>query len=298
LPGPLDADYEAGSSGGHTTKEGSDMQRIVLAVLSLTLTMGLATGCATVKRANVGRTAAAILISDQQEAELGRQVKQELETKEKIKYVEDPAVVEYVRSVATPILQQANKDRPNVQWKVNVIDDPKTVNAFATPGGYLYVYTGLLLAAENEAELAGVLGHEAAHVTGRHSAQALMLQYGQQALLEAALGKDANTVAQIAAGLAGTGTGLAFSRGNETEADELGAKYTSGAGYDPRGLVTFFGKLAAQEGKTPGVLKWLSTHPPSSERVSHLNAFIAQRGLKGSNMGTDRLAAIKQRVRK
>jgi predicted Zn-dependent protease len=274
------------------------MQRILLAVLGLTLTLGFGTGCATLKRANVGRTAAAIFISDQQEAQLGAQVKQELETKEKIKYVEDPAVVEYVRTVSTRILQQANKDRANVPWKVNVIDDPKMVNAFATPGGYLYVYTGLLLAADNEAELAGVMGHEAGHVVGRHSAQALMLQYGEQAVIGAALGKDPNMVAQIAATLAGTGAGLAFSRGNETEADELGAKYTSAVGYDPRGLVTFFGKLAAQEGKVPGVLKWLSTHPPSSERVTHLNAFISQRGLTGADLGADRLAAIKQRLRK
>ncbi len=274
------------------------MQRILLAVLGLTLTMNLTTGCATLKRANVGRTAASIFISDEQEEQLGRQVKTELETKEKIKYVEDPVVVEYVRTVSTRLLQQANKDRPNVKWKVNVIDDPKTVNAFATPGGYLYVYTGLLLAADNEAELAGVLGHEAGHVVGRHSAQALMLQYGQQALTEAALGKDANTVAQIAANLAGTGTGLAFSRSNETEADELGAKYTSAVGYDPHGLVTFFNKLAAQEGKTPGVLKWLSTHPPSADRVTHLNAYISQKGLSGKDLGADRLTPIKQRLSK
>jgi predicted Zn-dependent protease len=274
------------------------MQRILLAVLGLTLSMGLTTGCATVKRANVGRTAAALFISDQQEAQLGQQVKTELETKEKIKYLEDPVVVEYVRTVSTRLLQQANKDRANVPWKVNVIDDPKTVNAFATPGGYLYVYTGLLLAADNEAELAGVMGHEAGHVVGRHSAQALMLQYGEQAVIEAALGKNANMVAQLAANLAGTGAGLAFSRGNETEADELGAKYMSAVGYDPHALMTFFGKLAAQEGKTPGVLKWLSTHPPSAERVVHLNAFISQRGLTGSDLGADRLAPIKQRLRK
>jgi predicted Zn-dependent protease len=274
------------------------MQRILSMVLGLTLALGLATGCAAGKRMNVGRTAAALLISDQQEAQLGKQVKSELETKEKIKYVEDPTVLEYVRGVATPILQAANRDRPNVKWQVSVIDDPKMVNAFATPGGYLYVYTGLLLAAENEAELAGVLGHEAAHVSGRHSAQAMMLQYGQQAIIDAALGKNSGTVAQIAAGLAGTGTGLAFSRSNETEADELGAKYVSAAGYDPRGLVSFFQKLAAQEGKMPGVLKWLSTHPPSADRVNHLNAFISKNGLTGTNTGAGRLDPIKQRLRK
>jgi predicted Zn-dependent protease len=274
------------------------MKRILSAVMTLTLALGFSTGCAAGKKFNVGRTAAALLISDEQEEQLGRQVKQELEQKEKIKYLEDPTVVEYVRTVSARILQQANRDRPGVKWKVNVIDDPKTVNAFATPGGYLYVYTGLLLAAENEAELAGVMGHEAGHVTGRHSAQALMLQYGEQALIEAALGKNKGTVTQIAAGLAGSGVGLAFSRGNETEADDLGAKYTSAVGYDPRGLVTFFQKLAAKEGNTPAVMKWLSTHPPSAERVQHLNSYIATNRLSGSDLGADRLAPIKQRLRK
>jgi len=274
------------------------MKRIFAAVLGLSLTLGLTTGCSSTRRMNVGRTAAALLISDEQEEQLGRQVKTELEQKEKIKYVEDPAVVEYVRSVSTPLLQAANRDRPGVKWKIHVIDDPKTVNAFATPGGYLYVYTGLILAAENEAELAGVMAHEAGHVTGRHSAQALMLQYGQQALIEAALGKNSGTVSQIAAGLAGTGVGLAFSRSNETEADDFAARYTSAAGYDPRGLATFFQKLAAKEGQVPGVFKWLSTHPPSTERVQHVNDYIARNRLSGAELGVDRLASIKQRLRK
>ncbi|PTL83831.1 M48 family metallopeptidase [Vitiosangium sp. GDMCC 1.1324] len=274
------------------------MKRILSAVLTLSMALGFTSGCASVKNMNVGRTAASILISDEQEAQLGLQVKQELETKEKIKYLEDPTVVEYVRTVSTRILQQANKDRQGVKWKVNVIDDPKTVNAFATPGGYLYVYTGLLLAADNEAELAGVMGHEAGHVTGRHSAQALMLQYGEQALIDAALGKNSGTVAQIAANLAGSGAGLAFSRSNETEADDFGAKYTSAVNYDPNGLVTFFQKLAAEEGKVPGVMKWLSTHPPSAERVQHLNSYISKNRLTGSDVGADRLAPIKARLKK
>ncbi|QRN99412.1 M48 family metalloprotease [Archangium violaceum] len=274
------------------------MQRILSAIVGLTLMTGLMTGCTSQRLASAQRTAASYLVSDQQEEQLGQQVKTELETKEKIKYVEDPAVVEYVRTLSTPILQAANRDRKGVKWKVNVIDDPKTVNAFATPGGYLYVYTGLLLAADNEAEVAGVMAHEAGHVVGRHSARAMILQYGQQAIIDAALGKNQGTVGQIAAGLAGTGVGLAYSRGNETEADEYGARYSAAAGYDPHGLATFFGKLAAGEGKTPGVLKWLSTHPPSSERMAHINDYIAKNRLSGSNLGAERLAAIKQSLRK
>ncbi|HEY0093120.1 MAG TPA: M48 family metalloprotease, partial [Archangium sp.] len=84
----------------------------------------------------------------------------------------------------------------------------------------------------------------------------------------------------------------------ETEADELGAKYTSAAGNDPHGLVSFFQKLASAEGKTPGFMKWLSTHPPSADRVQHLNSYIAQNNLKGSNIGAEKLAPIKARLKK
>jgi beta-barrel assembly-enhancing protease len=271
------------------------MRRTLSTMVVLSLATGLITGCAA-QRIHAEKTMAAMLINDEQEEKLGRQVKAELEQKEKIKYLEDPAVVEYVRNVSTRILQVANRDRQGVKWKVNVIDDPKTVNAFATPGGYLYVYTGLLLAAENEAELAGVMAHEAGHVVGRHSARALMLQYGEQAILEAALGKNPGAVAQIAAGLAGNGVGLAHSRGNETEADEYGARYTAAVGYDPRGLVSFFQKLQQKEGKVPAVMKWLSTHPTSAERVKYLTGFILRNRLSGADLGADRLAPIKQRL--
>jgi predicted Zn-dependent protease len=272
------------------------MERILTAVLGLTLAM--TTGCAGPQRMRAEKTVAALFISDAQEEQLGRQVKGELEQKEKLKYVEDAVVVDYVNSVSTRILRVAGKERPGVKWKVHVIDDPKTVNAFATPGGYLYVYTGLILAADNEAELAGVMAHEAGHVVGRHSARALMYQYGQEALLEAAVGKNPGMVAKIAAGLVGGGVGLAHSRSNETEADDYGAKYTAAVGYDPRGLVSFFQKLQKQEGKVPEVMKWLRTHPASADRVAHLNDYIAKNRLSGAEVGAEKLAPIKQRLRK
>ncbi len=273
------------------------MQRILTAVLGLTLTVGLATGC-TAQRIAAEKAVAQAIITDRQEEELGLQVKKELEQKEKIKYVEDPAVVDYVRGVSTKLLQVANRDRKGVKWKIHVIDDPKTVNAFATPGGYLYVYTGLLLAADNEAELAGVMAHEAGHVVARHSARALVQAYGLEAIAKAALGEDPGTVGQIATALVGGGVQLAHSRGQETEADEYGAKYTTAVGYDPRGLVSFFQKLKAQEGQVPGFLKWLSTHPTSAERVDYLNQYIAKNRLAGNDVGADRLAAIKTRLKK
>lgn len=271
------------------------MQRILSVFLGLTLAASLTTGCGK-QRIRAEKAVADILISDEQEDQIGLQVKQELEQKEKIQYVQDPAVVEYVTRIATPILQQANKDRPGVKWKVNVINDAKTVNAFATPGGYLYVYTGLLLAADNEAEVVGVLSHEAGHVVGRHSARAMVNAYGLQAITQLALGKDPGTAAQIAAALVGNGAMLAHGRSEETEADEYGAKYSAGANYDPRGLITFFQKLQKMQGDTPGALKWLSTHPTNAERINHLEQLIAQKGYRGSEIGADRLAPIKAKL--
>jgi predicted Zn-dependent protease len=271
------------------------MQRIVSGLLGLTLVAALGSGCAK-ERIRAEKAVADVFITDEQEEQLGLQVKQELEQKEKIQYVQDPAIVEYVNRVATPILQQANRDRKGVKWKVSVINDPKTVNAFATPGGYLYVYTGLLLAADNEAEVAGVLAHEAGHVVGRHSARAMVNAYGLQAITQMALGKNPGAAAQIAAQLASGGAQLAHGRSEETEADEYGAKYASATGYDPHGLITFFQKLQKMQGDTPGALKWLSTHPTNADRISHLNQYIAQNGLHGTELGAEKLAPIKQKL--
>ncbi|MBF5044581.1 M48 family metalloprotease [Aggregicoccus sp. 17bor-14] len=271
------------------------MRRNLAALLALSLAAGALPACTMAQRRGAETAAAKALITPEQELQLGQQVKSELETKEKIKYVTDPEVVNYVNGVSQRILQFASKDRPEVKWQVHVIDDPKTVNAFATPGGFLYVYTGLLLAADNEAELAGVMGHEAGHVVARHSARQMVDAYGLQAVTGMALGQNPNAIAQMAAGLAGNVGMLKFGRDMEKEADEYGATYSSAAGYDPRGLVTFFQKLEAQEGN-PGVLQFLSTHPSSAQRVELINAFIAQHNLSGTDVGADRLAPIKRKL--
>jgi predicted Zn-dependent protease len=184
-----------------------------------------------------------------------------------------------------------------VKWDVKVIDDAKTVNAFATPGGHLYVYSGLLQAAGDSAEVAGVLSHEAGHVVARHSARQMVDAYGLQAITELAIGKNPGVASQVAAGIAGKGAMLANSREDETEADEYGARYSTAAGYDPNGLITFFQKLQQQEGKTPQVLSFLSDHPATGDRIGHLRQFIADHHLSASG-GHDAaaLSAVKQRL--
>jgi beta-barrel assembly-enhancing protease len=272
------------------------MRRMWMAALS-SLLLVTGAGCSARQRVNAEKTLARAVISDEQEAQLGKQVKAELEQKEKVRYVQDPEIVTYVNRVAGPVLQVANRDR-RVAWKVSVIDDPKTVNAFATPGGYLYVYTGLLLAASNDAEVAGVMGHEAGHVVERHSARAMVNAYGLQAVLQMALGKNPNLAAQVASTLAAQGALLAHGRSEETEADEAGARYTHAAGVTPRGLVSFFEKLQKEQGNVPGVLAFLSTHPNPGDRVKHLHQYIATQRLTATGGGeASQLNAVKQRIR-
>jgi len=259
----------------------------------------LAAGCSHAQLASAETTVAKALVSDEQEKQIGEQVKTELETKEHVKYVDDPTVVGFVKSVTDKILPLAEKDRPGVAWQVKVIDDPKTVNAFATPGGYLYVYSGLLQAAADPAEVAGVLAHEAGHVVGRHSARQMVDAYGLEAITGLAVGKNPGLASQIAASVGTKGFMLANSRGDETEADEYGARYSATAGFDPRGLVTFFEKLKAQEGKTPQVMAFLSDHPATGDRIAHVEEYIKQHGLQASG-GRDQapLAAAKAKLRK
>ena len=253
--------------------------------------------CSHAQRAGIETAAAKALVSDEQENQIGLQVKQELEQQQHVKYADDPQVVAYVKSITDRILPLAEKDRPGVKWDVKVIDDPKTVNAFATPGGHLYVYSGLLLAADDASEVASVLSHEAGHVVARHSARQMVDAYGLEALASLALGKNPGLASQLAAGIAGKGAMLANSREDETEADEYGARYASAAGFDPRGLITFFRKLEQQEGKSPQLLKFLSDHPATPDRISHLETYIAEHHLAGSGgRDPDGLPAIKAKL--
>lgn len=257
----------------------------------------MAVGCSAAQRAGASKGVASVLISDDQEVQIGKQVKAELEKDPNFKYVEDAAVTQYVTQLATPILQSANEVR-RVPWKLHVVKDDKMVNAFATPGGFIYIYTGLILAAENEAELAGVIGHEAAHVTERHSARALVNQYGIQAVTELALGKNPGLLGQISSTIAGQGLMLANSRSAENEADRAGAHFSNGGGYDPRGLATFFEKLKAEGGGTPGVLAFLSTHPDPGDRVENVNRIIKEDRLTATGgKSANKLNDIKARIR-
>lgn len=267
------------------------MRHLLLSVAILSFT-----ACSMMQRSQTEQIVAATLITDQQETDLGFQVHEELK-KENTKFLDVPDVGFYVSGLVQKLTPQADKDRPGVKWQYFVIDDPKTVNAFATPGGRIYIYTGLLLAADTEAEVVGVLGHELAHVVARHSARQLVAAKGLETVAAMALGKDPSDVALLAAGLLGKGSIMAYGREMELEADQYGAKYANGAGYDPRGLATFFEKLKAK-GELPQFLTFLSTHPSNTERIEKITALIAANGYQSKELGTPSLKAIQAKIPK
>ncbi|MFT5683425.1 MAG: putative Zn-dependent protease [Myxococcota bacterium] len=154
-------------------------------------------------------------------------------------------------------------------WETYIIDDPDTLNAFAAPGGYIYVYTGLIEFLEYEDELAGVMGHEIAHADQRHSTQQLTKAYGISSLLGLVLGEDPGLLAELAAGL----VSLNFSRADESESDDYSVEYLCQTEWAADGAAGFFEKL--EGGKIP---EFLSTHPSSDTRVEDITTYAEELG--------------------
>jgi predicted Zn-dependent protease len=212
--------------------------------------------------------------SQEKEVALGRQLAMEVEQQAKL--VEDPIVTEYINRVGQNVVLHSDAKIP---FTIKVIDSDE-VNAFALPGGFFFVNKGLILAADNEAELAGVMAHEIAHVAARHAMEnqgkMQAIQYG---LLGTILfgGGIASTIAQNAGGFAQLMSFLSFSRGAETEADVLGVQYLYASGYDPTGMSTMFEKLSSKNKKKPGTLsKIFATHPQSTDRRDATLALVAR----------------------
>jgi len=252
-----------------------------------------ALACASHLAQSVETSAAKALISPEQARQVGVQVQSELE-KQGVQFVSDPTVDGWVAKVADPLFAVARKARPDLaDWRVRVINDPKTVNAFATTGGDLYVYSGLVLAADDGAELAGVIAHEIGHVALYHVQRQMADAVGLEALTGLALGKNPGVASQLAAGIGGNAAMLANSRGDEKEADDWGVVHVDEAGYDPNGLVRFFQKLQGQEGHTPQVLGWLSDHPTTPSRIQDIQGLIREKNLRATGEGPGGLDAVK-----
>jgi Peptidase family M48 len=211
----------------------------------------------------------------EREIALGKQLAQEVERTSKM--IDDPVVTEYVNRVGQNLVRNSDAQVP---FTIKVIDSDE-VNAFALPGGFFYVNSGLILRAQEEAELAGVMAHEISHVTARHgtkqATKADMIQIGAMAAMIFVpygwAGYGIYEGMQLAIPL----TFLKFSRDAEREADFLGIQYMYKAGYDPNAYVTFFERIQADEKRRPGTIpKVFSTHPPTPERISDAQKEIAR----------------------
>ncbi|WP_242919395.1 M48 family metalloprotease [Pontibacter liquoris] len=173
------------------------------------------------------------------------------------------------------------KYRNEFPWTVKIIKDDTVLNAFATPGGHMYVYTGLIKFLEDEDYLAGVLAHEIAHADRRHSVRQLQRDYGIAILLSVALGNDPGTLKQIAAQLGGTLAGLKFSRDAETEADTYSVTYLGGTSYYAcDGAAGFFMQLNQQEQQQGTPPEFLSTHPDPDNRIANIEQEAQKQGCK------------------
>src|SRR5256885_48699 len=200
----------------------------------------------------------------EKEIALGKQLAQEVERQAKI--IDDPVIAEYTNRVGQNLVRNSDAKVP---FTIKVLDSEE-VNAFALPGGFFFVNSGLILKADNESELAGVMAHEIAHVAARHgtrqATRGTIINYASIPLIF--MGGWTGYAIRQGAGLAIPLGFLTFSRGFESEADFLGLQYLYKSGYDPTAFVDFFEKIQSKEKKKPGTMaKIFSSHPMTDDRI-------------------------------
>ncbi len=236
------------------------------------------------------------LISVSEEIELGRRAQREM--KAKTPEVKDARVAEYVRSVGLTLARHGAGPRYPYSFSAA---NYREINAFALPGGPVWIHRGTLAAARNEAQVASVLAHEIAHIAQRHAADQLtknLVANGLLGLLGAALGNDRSArTAQAAAQVLANGYLLKFSRDDEREADRVGARLMRRAGWDAREMVAFMELLRQQQGRDPSSVEiFVSSHPGPAERANRLRAEL--KGVRGGRTDSARFREIQSHLRR
>jgi beta-barrel assembly-enhancing protease len=247
------------------------MKRTILSIVALAISLMFS--CATT---GPGGKKSLILISTGEELSLGEQFDKQLRSENKI--LADSVWQKYFDEVGQSIVKVS--DRKDIQYHFTVIESDQ-INAFATPGGYVYIYTGLLDRINNEAELAAVTAHEISHVVARHSVKRLQSAVGIGLLEQIAFGGDASATRDVV----NLGVGVAlqgYSRANEFEADEYGIVYMTAAGYNPQGAIELFQMLASLgDGGQGNIFERLSaSHPDTQARIERANQLISSKYLE------------------
>jgi len=246
-------------------------------------------GCATT---GPGGKKSVILIGEAEERDIGAKMAAQIRAEKRI--FPDRTVGDYVNRTGQHIARLS--DRPGIPYQFTVIED-KTPNAFAVPGGYIYVHTGLLRILDNQAQLAGVLGHEISHIVARHSVKQLQEGLGLQILSTLVFGGSSQaTQTAVNVGLALLLRG--YSRDAEAEADSYGTLYMARAGFNPEGMAQVMDKLATLSGSGDGFWENLaSDHPPAAKRAAAVRAEIKAKGLDaGLPMDPEPFRTVKSRV--
>lgn len=269
---------------------------------SLTVAIGLmlnffVTGCATMN--SIGNTVLEELgdvniFTDAEERQLGEAYVTQHE--KQVKLYTDPVVTNYIDALGQRLVRHSKRN--DIRYTFKVVET-KGVNAYAVPGGFIYVHLDLIRAAKTESELAAVLGHEIGHIVGRHSMKRLTQVYSVEILKALILGEDAEALEKFVAKLLTTGLLFRYSRDQERESDTYGVRNVYDAGISPEGAAGFFETLAALQRRDPSTLeKFLSTHPVPSERVKNVRAQIAGLPMKsGLRADSSEFQAIRRRVR-
>jgi predicted Zn-dependent protease len=230
-------------------------------------------------------------ISEEREIAMGQE--NDAEIRKEMGSYDDRALQEYVTTVGLKLAM--NSERPNLPWHFTVVDTP-AINAFALPGGYIYITRGILAYLDDESQMAGVLGHEIGHVTARHSVnQQSKSTLAQIGIIGGAIFAPGGAQAAQAAS---TGFGLLFlkyGRDDEAQADQLGVRYTARAGWDPAGIPRMLTTLGRVEeaSDSKGVPNWLATHPPADDRVQRVQVAVREAENTAQKFTTDREGYLK-----
>ena len=247
----------------------------------ITVLLLVVTACGTINKKNKGK--GINLFTVQQDRDLGATVAQEIDGNpqqypllDSVRYKE---VYTYIYKVRNTILNSGKVDfKDDFKWRIRIIHDDNTLNAFCTPGGYIYIYTGILKFMDSEDQLAGVMGHEMGHADMRHSTRQMTTMFGVQVIEQILLGNHA-MLQQLTSAI----VGLKFSRNHESEADQRSVMYLCPTQYNAAGAAGFFQKIDSLGSNSKRPPEFLSTHPNPEGRIEHFNNSKITLGCFGNN---------------